>query len=52
MTTLHILQTVLEIVLVGLCIIGFIFEPALADWEEAQKEKVIKAFKERKRYWK
>lgn len=43
-----IIQTGIEIVLVALLILGIFYEPALAKWEERQKEKVLKALKERK----
>lgn len=43
-----IIQTGFEIVLFALVILGIIYEPVLAKWEERQKEKVLKALKERK----
>lgn len=43
-----IIQTVFELLLIALVIVGIIYEPVLARWEERQKEKVLKAFKERK----
>lgn len=43
-----IIQTVIEIGLVALVFLGIAYEPALAKWEEKQKEKVLKALKERK----
>lgn len=43
-----IIQTVFEIVLVALVIVGIIYEPVLAKWEERQKEKVLRTFKEKK----
>ena len=43
-----IIQTVFEIVLVALAILGIVYEPVLAKCEERQKEKVLKALKERK----
>lgn len=43
-----IIRTGIEIVLVALVIVGIIYEPVLAKWEERQKEKVLRAFKERK----
>lgn len=48
MSTLHWLQTSLEVVVIAALVIGFIYEPALAKWEEKQKEKVLKSLKERK----
>ena len=50
MSTPYIIQTVLEIVIVVALIIGLHYEPIIAEWEDKQKEKVLKAFKERKRY--
>ena len=50
MSTLHIIQTVFEIVMIGLIVLGFIYEPILAKWEDKQKEKVLKALKEKRRY--
>ena len=43
-----IIQTGFEIVLVALVVLGIIYEPALAKWEEKKKAKVLKALKERK----
>ena len=43
-----IIQTVIDIGLVALVFLGIVYEPALAKWEEKQKEKVLKALKERK----
>lgn len=43
-----IFQTLFEILLISLVLIGFVYEPALAKWEAKQKEKVLKALKERK----
>lgn len=48
MSTLHLIQTVLELLVIAALILAFIYEPALAKWEEKQKEKVLRAFKERK----
>ena len=50
MSTVHWMQTIIEIVVVALLIVGFIYEPVIADWEEKQKEKVLRAFKERRKY--
>ena len=44
--------TVIEIVICGALIIGFMYEPAIAKWEQKQKRKVLKALKKRKEYWK
>lgn len=48
MSTGHLIITVIEFVAIAVIIVGFIYEPALAKWEEKQKEKVLKALKERK----
>ena len=50
MSTAHWVQTIIEVVLIVSLIIGGLYEPVLADWEEKQKEKVLKAFKKRKEY--
>lgn len=50
MSTAHIIQTVIEIIVMIALIIGLIYEPILAKWEDKQKEKVLKAFKEMRRY--
>ena len=48
LSNIHVIQTVIEIVAIGLAIVGLIYEPAVAKWEEKQKQKVLKALKERK----
>ena len=50
MSTAHWIQTIIEILMIAVLVIGFIYEPALANWEEKQKEKVLKAFKERRKF--
>ena len=50
MSTAHWIQTAIEVVMIVALIIGGLYEPVLADWEERQKEKVLKAFKKRKEY--
>jgi hypothetical protein len=50
MSTPHTIQTVIEIVLIGLIVLGIIYEPMLVKWEGKQKEKVLRAFKENRRY--
>ena len=50
MSTIHYLQTILEIVIIAAVIVGLLYEPIVAKWEEKQKEKVLKAWKERKEY--
>ena len=48
MSTTQIIQTIIEFLILGAIVVGFIFEPAIAKWERQQKEKVLKAFKKRK----
>lgn len=48
MSTVHLIQTLCEVVVIALIIVGLIYEPALVKWEEKQKEKVLRALKERK----
>jgi hypothetical protein len=50
MSTTHVIQTVIELIMVGAVIVGFVYEPALAKWERRQGEKMLKAFKKRKAY--
>lgn len=50
MSTAHVIQTVIEILMliaIGVCIV---YEPVLAEWERKQGEKMLKAFKKRKAY--
>ena len=49
MSTAHLVQTIIEALMIIAVIIGGLYEPCLAAWEEKQKEKVLKAFKERKK---
>lgn len=50
MSTGHLIQTIIEVIVVGALIYGLFHEPIIAEWEEKQKEKVLKAFKHRKDY--
>ena len=50
MSTAHWIQTTIEILVAVAIIVGLIYEPALAKWEEKQGEKMLKAFKHRKDY--
>lgn len=50
MSTAHWIQTTLEVVIIALLIVGFIYEPALAKWERKQGEKMLRAFKEMGKY--
>jgi hypothetical protein len=43
-----IIQTLFEIVLIATIVVCIIYEPVLVAWEDKQKEKVLKALKERK----
>ena len=50
MSMIHYLQTSLEVLMLVALVLGFIYEPALAKWEEKQKEKVLKAFNDRRKF--
>ena len=50
MSTPHIIQTIIEFILIGLIIVGIIYEPLLARWEEKQKEKIFKNFNKRRKH--
>ena len=50
MSISHWIQTSLEVVMIVALALGFIYEPLLAKWEEKQKEKVLRAFKERRKF--
>ena len=50
MSTAHAIQTIIEVLLIGAIVVGFIYEPALAEWERKQGKKMLKAFKHRKDY--
>ena len=50
MSTAHTIQTIIEILMIVAIVVGIIYEPVLAKWEEKQKEKVLKAFKERRKF--
>ena len=43
MSTAHLIQTVFEFLLVGALVVGFIYEPAIAEWEQG----IAKAIKSR-----
>lgn len=34
MSTPHLIQTIIEVLLVGALVVGFIYEPAIAEWEQ------------------
>lgn len=44
------IQTIIEILLIVAVIVGFIYEPIIAEWERKQGEKMLKAFNKRKAY--
>ena len=48
MSATYWVLTIVEILLIALVVIAFAYEPAIARWEKKQKEKVLKALKERK----
>ena len=50
MSTIHYLLTGFEVVMVVAVILGIIYEPAIAKWEENKKEKVLKAFNDRRKF--
>ena len=50
MSTAHLIQTVIEVLMIAAILLGFIYEPALAKWEQKQKVKVLRAFNKRKVY--
>lgn len=50
MSTAHLIQTIIEVLLIAALVVAFIYEPALAKWEAKQKEKVLKAFNQRKEH--
>jgi hypothetical protein len=50
MSTAHLIQTIIEVIVVVGVIVAVFHEPAIAEWERKQGEKMLKAFKERKAY--
>ena len=50
MSTTHAIQTVIEILVAVALLVGFIYEPVVAEWEDRQKEKILRAWKKRKEY--
>ena len=50
MSTAHVIQTVIEFLLIVAVIVGLMYEPIISEWERKQGEKMLKAFKERKEY--
>mgnify|MGYP003414527162 CR=1 FL=1 len=52
MSTTHYIQTIIEVLLIVAVIVAMVYEPVLAEWEEKQGEKMLKAFKKMKEYHK
>ena len=50
MSTAHWIQTSIEVLVMIALILGLVYEPILSKWEEKQKEKVIKAWKQRRKF--
>ena len=50
MSTTHVIQTVIEVLLVIAILVGLAYEPVIAKWEYRQGEKMLKAFKKRTEY--
>ena len=50
MSTLQWIRTFLDVVAIVVLVLGFIYEPLLIKWEEKQKEKVFKAWKQRRKF--
>ena len=50
MSAAHTIQTIIEVLALAALVVGFIYEPAVAKWEQKQGEKMLKAFKKRKEY--
>ena len=50
MSTTQWIQTAIEVLVIGAIIVGLFFEPAIAEWEQKQGEKMLKEFNKRKEY--
>jgi hypothetical protein len=50
MSTTHIIQTVIEFLMIIAIIVAMVYEPVLVEWEHKQGEKMLKAFKKMKGY--
>ena len=50
MNTSHLIRTIIEALAIAALVLGLLYEPFIAKWEQKQKEKVLKAFKKRKEY--
>ena len=52
MSTAHVIQTIIEILVAVALIVGFVYEPIVSKWERKQGEKMLRAFNKRKMYQK
>jgi hypothetical protein len=50
MSAVHWIQTIIEVLMIVLIAVGFLYEPLLAQLEQKQGEKMLKAFNKRKEY--
>ena len=50
MSTGHVIQTIIELIMVVGVIVAVFYEPVIADWERKQGEKMLKAFNKRNEY--
>ena len=50
MTTGQWIQTIIEVLMLIAVIASMVYEPILVKWEEKQKEKVMKALKQRRKF--
>lgn len=50
MSTTHYILTIFEILLIVAVIVGLIYEPVIAKWEQKKSEKMLKAFKKMREY--
>ena len=50
MSIAYWIQTIIEILIIAVIILGFIYEPAIAKWERRQGEKMLRALKKIKGY--
>ena len=48
MSTSHVIQTIIECLVIVAVFVGLLYEPAIAEWERRQGEKMLKALKKRK----
>lgn len=50
MNTTHLIQTIIEALVIPGVIVALFYEPIIAKWERKQGEKMLKAFSKRKGY--